>query len=262
MCARLLLVAAGLAGGPRLAASDPAAVAKIAIIKADDVRRASPKWKAFIACSRARGVKVACGVICVSLAEPDPSYREWLVAQEASGGVEFWNHGWDHQRWDGAGVEVCEFDGSGLAHQRDHLTRSQALLGEVLGHVPVAFGAPFNKIDDDTLTVLAGDLGLKLFFGFKDPGVAGIAPALMTLRGEADGTGRPNFAKFVAAYRAMATPPAFAAIQFHPESFPDASYLQEYAQIIDFLAAEGWTFLLPREYLARVSTEAPNRGSE
>ncbi len=69
----------------------------------------------------------------------------------------------------------------------------------------------------------------------------------MNPRGEVDGTGKPNFAKFKAEY-AQKKQPSFSAIQFHPGYFGD-EHFKEYAKILDFLLADGWTFVLPSEYV-------------
>lgn len=70
----------------------------------------------------------------------------------------------------------------------------------------------------------------------------------MSLRGEHDGTGKPNFEKFKEDYAKKAGPDlTFAAIQFHPMGFSEKGF-QDYAAILDFLKSKGWTFMLPSEY--------------
>lgn len=69
----------------------------------------------------------------------------------------------------------------------------------------------------------------------------------MNLRSEGDPTGKSNFAKFKAEY-AQKKQPSFSAIQFYPGYFGD-EYFKEYAKILDFLLADGWTFVLPSEYV-------------
>ena len=69
----------------------------------------------------------------------------------------------------------------------------------------------------------------------------------MLLRGEQDGTGKPNFKKFVAAYKQTANI-RFTALQFHPNAFTESAF-EEYVQIIDFLIREGWKFYLPSDYI-------------
>ncbi|MDT8389751.1 MAG: polysaccharide deacetylase family protein [Lentisphaeria bacterium] len=220
---------------------------KMAIIKADDIRGKTAKWERFFALSQKKGVKVSAGIICESLQSEKPDYVAWLKKWQSSGLVEFWNHGWDHKRWTAEdGKELREFSGSGYEHQKRHFDQSQALMKKVLGAAPVAFGAPYNAIDADTAKVLAEDPDTRLFFGYGGKPVKGKLLAPMMLRGEADGTGKPNFEKFKAVY-VQKKNLSFTAIQFHPNSFGD-EHFAEYAKILDFLIAEGWIFVLPAEY--------------
>lgn len=231
-------------------AGQESAVKKIAIIKADDVRGVTKKWKRFIAISKERKVKVSCGIICNSLEKSKQDYGKWLVAEEKSGFVEFWNHGWDHKRWEKDGKKQSEFGGSGFAHQQGHFAKSQEIMTRVIGVTPVAFGTPFNSFDEDTAKVLKEDKGIKLLFCYRDPKIDGVIAARMSLRGEPDGTGKPNATKFAKDYQKKKGKITFAAIQFHPNSFREDRHFDEYAKTLDILLKDGWTFMLPREYIA------------
>jgi peptidoglycan/xylan/chitin deacetylase (PgdA/CDA1 family) len=227
-----------------------AAPEKIAIIKADDIRGSTEKWNRFFALSKEKGVKVSAGIICQSLEEGTPGYFAWLEKLQASGDVEFWNHGWDHKRWTTEdGKELREFAGTGYEHQKKHFDQSQTLMEKVLGVAPVAFGAPFNSIDADTVRVMGEDPAMRLVFCNSHQRVTNKLVAPMHLRGESDGTAKPNFEKFKAEY-SKAKNRSFSAIQFHPGNFSDGHF-EEYAKILDFLIAEGWKFVLPSEYVAK-----------
>lgn len=96
-----------------------AVLEKVAIIRADDIRGSTEKWNRFFALSKEKGVKVSAGIVCQSLEQGTPGYFEGLRKLQASGGVEFWNHGWDHKRWTtGDGKERREFSGTGYEHQQ------------------------------------------------------------------------------------------------------------------------------------------------
>jgi len=229
---------------------------RIAIVKADDVRSVSGKWDKFIGLAKERDVKVSLGVITNSLEKKDEAYAAWLKKWADSGQVEFWNHGWDHKSWtDAAGKKMSEFGGSGYEHQKEHLTKSQAAITPVLGKPFPAFGSPFNAMDPDTVKALNEIPEITLVFSY--PGMKILTPLKgkvllpMNLRGEVD-TGKPDFAKFKEAYTAKNTPDlTFAAIQFHPMGFSEEGF-KHFTDIIDFLKAEGWTFVLPSEYLKMV----------
>lgn len=226
---------------------------KVAIIKADDIRGSTEKWNRFFALSKEKGVKVSAGIICQSLENGKPDYFDWLKTLHASGDVEFWNHGWDHKRWTAEnGKELREFSGTGYEHQKKHFDQSQALMKKALGVAPVAFGAPYNASDADTTRVMNEDSALRLVFCYDKQRFADKVSAPMNLRGESDGTGKPNFAKFKTEY-AQKKQSSFSAIQFHPGNFGD-EHFKEYAKILDFLIADGWKFVLPSEY---VGSQAP-----
>jgi len=224
---------------------------KIIIIKADDIRRVTDGWNRFFELSKAKNVKVSAGIICCSLETENSEYCDWLRAQQASGMVEFWNHGWDHKRWTNEQNErVWEFRGSGYDHQKKHFSDSQNIMEKVLGSPPAVFGAPYNAIDSDTLRVMNEDENMRLFFGYEQEVLNHTMIARMHLRGENDGTGKPNFEIFKETY--MQKPDlTFTVLQFHPNNFDDER-LAEYGKIIDFLIAEGWTFMLPAEYISMI----------
>ncbi|OUU37239.1 MAG: hypothetical protein CBC09_07030 [Cellvibrionales bacterium TMED49] len=220
---------------------------RIVIIKADDVRKRTVNWDKFFAISRMRGVPVSAGVICNSIEKNDEQYSNWIRASHESGWVEFWNHGYDHKRWKGEnGLKFHEFNRTGYDHQKKHFETCQQLLGDVLGKEPIAFGAPYNAIDKDTLKVIHENSNLRLIFSYAKKNTSRVN-ALMVLRGEQDGTGKPNFKKFVSAYEQNSNI-RFTALQFHPNAFNESAF-EEYVQIIEFLIREGWKFYLPRDYV-------------
>ena len=235
-----------------LAIHAPAATQRIAIVKTDDITAENVKWDRCFKIANDKGIKVSAGIITESFEKQGPDYAKWLKKWDASGRVEFWNHGWDHKRWTEDGKEKSEFGNSGYDHQIDHLMKAQAAYKIALGKDFTIFGSPFNAMDDDTAKALNKIPELKLIF--CNPG----APATkamkdkillpMTLRGEHDGTGKPNFEKFKEEYTKKDGPDlTFAAIQFHPMGFSEKGF-EDYAAILDFLKSEGWTFMLPSEY--------------
>lgn len=232
------------------------AAEKIAIIKADDVRGLNGKWERFIKLSQERGANPSLGIILNSLEKPDAAYEAWLKKTAETGNVEFWNHGWDHKQWDDAGTKRSEFGNSGYEHQKTALEKSQAAALRVFGKPIVAFGSGYNAMDMDTSKALNEVPELQLIFTY--PGtqpsraLKGKVLLPMSLRGEHDGTGKPNFAKFKEDYTKKNNDKlTFAAVQFHPMGFSEQGFA-DFAAIVDFLKAEGWTFLLPSEYAKKL----------
>lgn len=246
---RITLVISTLLSLPLLSAPQ-----RIAIIKADDVTSPHKKWDRCFEIAHEREIKVSAGIIANSLEKQGADYVDWIKKWEKTGKVEFWNHGWDHKRWSEDGKEKSEFGNSGFDHQMGHLTKTQKAYKQATGKDFTTFGSPFNAMDGDTATALNRIPELRLIFCY--PGAAptkameGKILLPMTLRGEHDGTGKPNFEKFKQDYANKDKPElTFAALQFHPMGFSEKGF-EDYAAILDFLKSEGWIFMLPSEYAA------------
>ena len=248
----LMLLMALVLNGPALAGD----LSKVVIIKADDFRGTNQSWSNFLEASRAAGVKVSIGVITKSVGENSP-VQEWMRAQEEIGDVEFWNHGWDHKRWSTNDFSISEFQGSGLANQRQHLIRSQAALKKLLGHDVLALGTPYNGFDSDTAQAMNESPALRLFFTYTTNPKTEIARqrvdahiALLDIVNEAEGTGKPNAAKLAALLAKRPSGPV--SLQFHPPYF-DAPHLEEYRKILADLKVHGYTTMLPSQYVAALA---------
>ena len=228
---------------------------RIVVIKADDLRAPNEKWRRFAEIAEQKDIKISIGIIAYDFPGYDASAVQWVRDQQQSGRVEFWNHGWDHNIWkDEEGRKVSEFSKSGYAHQNENLEKSQKKLTGILGRIPTIFGAPFNAMDLDTLAVLRTMPEFKgvFYYDKKEPlksqQLDSVNMLYMNLPGEMDGTGKPNFEKFKKKYESKEDGLVFTALQFHPPYFSEEGF-QAYEEIIDFLKAEGWIFMLPSEYL-------------
>lgn len=225
---------------------------RIAIVKTDDVTAVNAKWDRCFKIANDKGIKVSAGIIAESFEKQGPEYGKWLKKWDATGMVEFWNHGWDHKRWTEGGKNKSEFGGSGYDHQIEHLEKAQAAYKNALGKDFTVFGSPYNAMDQDTAKALKKIPELKLVFCNPEaPATKAMRDRIllpMSLIGEHDGTGKPDFEKFKEDYAKKDRPDlTFAAIQFHPMGFSEKGF-KDYAAILDFLKSEGWTFMLPSEY--------------
>jgi fibronectin type 3 domain-containing protein len=238
--------------------------AKIVLIKCDDFRGPNQAWTNLLQVTRALGVKIGIGIICTNNIDPlwaaaqPATYQNttnWLQTQEAMGDVEFWDHAWDHTQWtDASGNNVSEYQGSGLAYMQQHLAQSQAAISNALsGRNAIAFGTAFNGFDTNTATVVNATPVLRLFFGYNiayEETLLNPATAVLNIIPESDGTSLPNAATFEAAYPGGPAGPV--ALQFHPAGF-DAAHLQQFQNIIQYLQLNGYTMMMPSEYLAFIS---------
>ncbi|MGE9293185.1 MAG: DUF2334 domain-containing protein [Puniceicoccales bacterium] len=236
---------------------------RIAVIKADDLRVPNEKWQRFVQIAEDKDIKVSIGIIAYGFPEKDTEAVQWVRDLQQSGRVEFWNHGWDHNIWkDENGGKVTEFSKSGLGHQKGNLEKAQKKIERIVGERPTIFGAPFNAMDLDTLRALEDHSEFKGIFLYhnKEPlkshPVDELCMLYMNLPGEGDGTGKPNFDKFRAKYESRKNEITFAALQFHPPYFSPQGF-EEFTKIIDFLKAEGWSIMLPSEYIAYSESHSP-----
>jgi PKD repeat protein len=221
---------------------------KVIFIKADDLVVPAGQG-AFLAANRELGVKVGIGFTCNTIAGV-PSATQWIQEQQAAGDVEFWNHAWDHLQWiDEFGNEVSEYEGSGLAHMRQHMADTQATLTEACGVVPIAFGTAYNGFDTDTATVINETTVLRVFFTHRVSYAKGLLSprvSVVQIYSESVGVGMPDAELFKAAFPPGSQGPA--ALQFHPSAF-DQQRLDEYTKIVTYLLTNGYTILLPREFV-------------
>ena len=233
-------------------AIDPA---KVVVIKADDYRGnlngQQQAWTDFVNHSRTLGVKVGLGVVATSISG-NAAATQWMQQQQAAGDVEFWNHGWDHSQWTSGGTTYYEFRGSGPGFQQTHFADTQAAILAATGRDSIAFGAPYNQTDADTLTVMNQTPAVRLFFTYNGAAArsAGLVQRVHTMGIIPEAaTGKPDAAAFISAHPNGPTGPV--ALQFHPAVFAAAD-LAEYGQIVQFLLARGHVFLLPAEYVGAV----------
>ena len=244
--------------------------AKVVIIKADDFRGTNnasyqAAWNSFLQTARALGVKVGIGVICTNNLDPayaaaqPANYRattNWMRAQEAAGDVEFWNHAWIHAYWTNlSGQTVYEYSGSGLAAEQFFMTNSQAALAGALGHAVSAFGPAYNQVDTNAAAVINATTALHLLFASSPAAIRGYgltsSVAAVKIISESDGTGLPDFTNFAAAYPGGPAGPV--SLQFHPPYFINANgtnSLLEFQKIVQYLLTNGYSILLPSEYVA------------
>ena len=102
---------------------------RVVIIKADDFRGPNHKWQHFVQLAQDKDIKVSIGIIANNFPLYDKSVVKWVREQQKSGRVEFWNHGWDHNRWkDKGGKKISEFANSGYEHQKINFDKSQKKL--------------------------------------------------------------------------------------------------------------------------------------
>jgi len=216
------------------------------VLKLDDIMaRSYRRYDRVIRFLEEKDIVAGFGVIVSSIESAPPGYVDWLKrnARENGGRIEFWNHGWDHAM-DGK-TKINEFKGSGLAHQRENLARSQDVFLEKTGLAMCAIGTAGNSWDADTSTALSErpDVLVWLYGNPKDD--AGKIVLRRTFNLEY-AVGRISFEKFAEGYVKHRLDD-YAVIQGHPNMWNDASFAA-FKKIVDQLLADGWMFVTPHDF--------------
>jgi len=240
------------AGAPRQTVSG----ARYVIWKFDDVRGISPGFQRLADWLTAKKMKAGFGIICNSLEKENPAYFDWIKknAVENGGVIEFWHHGYDHRTIaDQGGKTGCsEFKGTDYACQHDHLAKSSALITQKTGLVFHTFGSPFNAWDNETIKAMEALPDLKIWLYGPPTPVPGKLILGRTLNLE-KGTGKvATYEQFEQDYKKR-KPVDYLVLQGHPAGWTP-EHFASFERIAGLLAAEGWKFVTPSEYLALQKT--------
>ncbi len=224
------------------------------ILKLDDMQHRSGKvpdtWQRVYNFAVEREIPISVGIICRSLDGETPEYFDVLKVWDASGLVEFWNHGYDHKQWSEGGVRLREFAGTSYEHQFAHLQNSQDLAQAKLGLSFVSFGAGFNSTDATTVKALEAIPAIRvwLYGQYKEPAGKLVLKRNYKVNLEHK-TGQLDLNQFQAAFSENALSELLV-LQGHPMLWDDAEFVV-FQQIIDFLEAQNVSFILPRDCLSQ-----------
>jgi hypothetical protein len=231
------------------------------ILKADDFSRAywepggvTPEWTAYVDYIQGKHIKSSIGIITQVLdaawpglpEENEPGnalvpFLDYVKSVHDGGLFEFWHHGYDHLHGDG----WWEFANTDYGYQKFHLDTGTALAREALGFPFHTFGAPFNIVDAVTAQVVDESPDIRVWLH----GIAGSSKFVLSDQGkgmvEPVEAGIPDYANFAGAYTAA---PEYLVLQHHPGFTEFTPRFGEFEQIIDFLIANGVTFVHPSEY--------------
>jgi len=215
------------------------------IWKFDDLRtgekgNVAPMCSQLVDWAKANHTPITLGIICNSLTKATAKDLDWIKsnAVENGGVVEFWNHGWDHAKKDGAnGVAgSTEFSNRDLASQTKTLTTSCAAMLAATGLTFRVFGAPYNASDATTEQALDTCPNLKVWlYGNKTDTrrcVLGRSAAQLEFK-----TGKVAYDAFVKTYTNPKVP--CLVLQGHPPYW-DADSFAAFTRIAALLTTDGW----------------------
>ena len=201
------------------------------------------RWDDFATLIMEKKVPASIGIIGNSLEVGKEDYFEWIRERNESGYFEFWNHGFDHSRIMQADLEIYEFSNSSLSDQVRTLRKTQDLAREKLGIEFVTFGAPYNRIDQNTVTALEEfpEIGIWLY-GRTGAKTTKVLPRTPTVGIEYP-VHQPVFYHFWNNFYFRSAEPVIT-IQGHPNSWSE-SRLREFEMIVDYLKEIGVPIIKP-----------------
>ncbi len=234
------------------AADVPGEESQVIILKLDDVvaygtsaqSPVPPRWQRVTDFLRNSDIKASYGIIGFSLEEENEAYFDWIKKLDASGDVEFWNHGYRNRK----GTDKSgEFEGS-FEQQKTALERTQQLAKDRLGIELKAFGPHWSGTNEHTVRALRGIPEITMWFYGPRESDKFVFERFLTLENP---THVPDFEKFKATYERVGRDKPCLALQGHPNSWDDERW-DGFVKIIDYLKSKGCVFMTPSEYMASV----------
>lgn len=187
-------------------------------------------------------LKISWGIIGNSLEVSDDAYFYWIKEKYVSGQYEFWNHGYTHAS------DPYEFLGQSEKLQLDHIEKTQTLGLQRLGIVFRAFGAPANKIDENTAEALKKVTDIKVWlYGLPEYGID-VFPRYVNMEVP---VGVPSLSRLQTDWAKLSEKQKkMVVLQAHPNMWNDGGF-QEFEKIVKFLKSERVNFVLPSYFYGR-----------
>jgi hypothetical protein len=226
--------------------TDPKAPKQVIIFKFDDLReRSQLAFQRVADTVIQKKCKAGFGIIANSCEDngEKEAYFTRVKNFVNTGRIEIWAHGYDHFL---NGVIVTEFLTMPYQHQYEHFKKSLELVNEKLGITMHTFGAPGNRSDTITVSVINQFPQIEVFlFPFYSDSTN--KQLLLKSRVNMEkGTGNMDYDFFENNYNTNAGRP-YMILQGHPGVWKEEGY-DAFGRIIDFLKTKNVIFMTPYEY--------------
>ncbi|MEM1027607.1 MAG: DUF2334 domain-containing protein [Planctomycetota bacterium] len=221
------------------------------ILKLDDMKHRGGElvagWQMTLEYLDSKDIPATIGIVCNTLEDAPSAYIDALKQLHATGRYELWNHGWSHTRDKEAGT--FEFKGMPYEYQAERFARSQEIAREVLGIEFIGFGAPYNQTDESTARIISEHPEIRWWM--YPPRQAEVADGVTPFYR----VGKVNIEIPVHVPNPQAMEEAFPqyrdrevlVIQGHPMSWDREGRFEDFVAIMEYLTAQGCTFVLPRD---------------
>ena len=217
------------------------------ILKADDLffegkNIISTNWQKFFDYINNKNITASVGIIGNSLDKGSDEYFSLIKSYYFSSNIEFWNHGYTHDRGSYENGELfSEFYNTPLNYQYEHLIKSQGLFKSKLKITSHTFGASYDHTDQNTIKALNKINDIKVWFNGDLTSTKQIFRIGFAVE---QPVGVPNYTTFISNYNPEDN---YFILQLHPNNW-DEKMFNDFTKIIDFLINEESTFIKPYEY--------------
>lgn len=207
------------------------------IFKADDLNGLTENVKKLDRFVLSENICVSWGIIGTSLDNPTDDYIKFVKDRLDSKNYHFFNHGYLHL-WKGE----YEFYAKNYNEQHEYIKKTQDLFLKNLGTALDSFGAPCNKIDETTLSVLQAFPEIKFWY-FGLPNTNKIN--LKRLADIENGVGKPEFDYFYTNIMKLSIKKdQILVLQIHPNQWTKERFL-EFSLCIKLLKKMKCSFVNP-----------------
>ena len=160
----------------------------------------------------------------------------------------------------GISAQTWEFSGTSYSYQKAHFDSATNLVKSKLGIQMHTFGAPYNQIDANFISVMTTDTNYKvLLFGQLNP--TGTGQVNLTNRVFIESaTGVPDYNYFLTSYNSKKNIYTdYMVMQGHAYAWTTPAKQTEFRNIINFLISEGVEFMTPFGYYKNPSGSKPGK---
>jgi hypothetical protein len=219
---------------------------KIIILKFDDFRCCTKNWEIISEYVVSKNIKASIGIIGRSLETENQISFDWVKNLNSAGNFEFWNHGYNHKN----NKDTYEFYKTSYEEQYKSIETTQRLGKNKLGITFSTFGAPYNKMDDNTTLVLEKFSDIKICFSRQK--CCNSKLNLHVFRGDILNESKhlsAKFDQFISRYNPIKYKECNI-LQFHPQNWRTSEDMVEFKKIIDYLTLDPEIkFMTPTEFL-------------
>jgi uncharacterized protein YjdB len=219
---------------------------KYIIFKCDDLSLSNgefnPNWYLFFDMVRTKQIKANLGLNGKG-SDNDSGFWDAVNALDAELYFEMWNHGYEPINITGETQDVIDAE----------IIGNQDLMREKMGHGPIAYGAPYNAADINSVTALNTISEMQYVWFFSESVASSFKGTNLIRNGEVE-FGDVSYSSFVNNYpiykeNAENAGRDYLTLQYHPP-WTDSTERAEIAQIVDYCLAEGLVFVTLSEYYA------------